>query len=88
MGPRPRRYPDLARGASNRANRDLAAMTVGINAARTLRCFAIAYRVTGPRREAFLDGWIDEVLQAEAEGVDLFPPPEQLDLFGGPLAEG
>jgi len=81
MAPRRRRYPDLAIGAANRANRDLAAMTIGINAARTFRCFALAYRVGGSRRESFLDGWIEEVEQADSEGLDLFPEPEQLELF-------
>ena len=81
MAPRPRRFPALALGAANRANRDLAAVTIGVNAARTFRCFALAYRVGGPRREAFLDGWIEEVQHAEDEGLDLFPPSEQLELF-------
>jgi len=81
MASRSRRYPALAIGAANRANRDLAASTIGTNAARTFRCFAIAFCVEGPRRDAFLEGWIEEVLQAEADAWDLFPPSEQLTLF-------
>ena len=81
MAPRPRRFPALAIGAANRANRDLAAATIGMNTARTFRCFALAYRVSGSRREAFLDGWLEEVHHAENEGLDLFPPSEQLELF-------
>jgi hypothetical protein len=81
MALRNRRYPALAVGAANRANRELAAMTVGINAARTFRCFALAFRVEGRRRDAFLDGWREEVDQADDEAIDLFPVPEQLELF-------
>jgi hypothetical protein len=52
-----------------------------MNAALTFRCFALAYRVAGPRREAFLEGWREEVALAEDEAMDLFPRSEQLNLF-------